>query len=279
MLNYRDFVARKNRQPLIVAHRGAWTTGPENSLLAIRGAFDAGHQIVEIDIQESADGILFLMHDDTLERMTGETGAASDRTMAELASFRLRERDGGSDSAASDEPVPALAQVLAQAEGRGFLDLDVKHPHLIEKVAETAAELGAAARVNVKFPLRTAEDLARLRHIEATTGVMVMPMLRLTVETWADDVARVLESGAVMTEMKFDSLDTLRAAAGQLNAGGTSVWVNTLDPVCSAGLSDSRAAHEPDAIWGVLVEAGASVFQTDIPDLLSAWIKRRGVAA
>ena len=278
-MSYRDFVARKNRKPLIVAHRGAWTVGPENSLLAIRRAFDAGHQIVEIDIQESADGILFLMHDDTLDRMTGQSGVAAAQTMATLAGLRLREGDGGADAPVSKEPVPTLAQVLALADGRGYLDLDVKHASLMETVARMAADCGAAERVNVKFPLATAEDLARLRHIEATTGVMVMPMLRLKADTWAEDAARVLESGAVITEVKYDSLDTLRLAAGVLNAGGTSVWVNTLDPVASAGFRDSLALEDPDAIWGVLVDAGVSVFQTDIPDHLERWINRQGEAA
>lgn len=279
MLSYRDMVSDKKRRPLIVAHRGAWTAGPENSLLAIRRALDAGHHIVEIDIQESADGELFLMHDETLERMTAEAGPAAARTMAELSSFRLREGAGGKGAALSDEVIPTLAEVLALAEGRGYLDLDVKHSHLIEQVAAKAADLGAASRVNVKFPLRNREDLARLRQIEANTGVMVMPMLRLMAQNWREAVALVAECGAAITEVKFDSLDTLCAAADQLKQGGTSVWVNTLDPVCSAGLSDSRAEHEPDAIWGVLIEAGVSVFQTDIPDHLARWINRKGLVA
>jgi glycerophosphoryl diester phosphodiesterase len=279
VLSYRAHVARPGRLPLIVVHRGAWTEGPENSLQAIGRAFDAGHSIVEVDVQESADGVLFLMHDDTLDRMTGGTGPAAARTMADLSALRLRQGAGGPDAALSDQPIPTLDAVLALTAGRGYLDLDVKVPALIERVAEAAAAAGAADRVDVKFPLRGPEDLARIARIEAATGVMAMPMSRVTADDWTETVARVIDSGAVLTEMKFDTLDTLAAAAGRLSGAGVSVWVNTLDPVSCAGLTDSRALADPDAVWGRLVEAGVSVIQTDVPADLARWLGGRASGA
>lgn len=272
MLSYRAHVARPGRPPLIVVHRGAWTEGPENSLLAIDRAFDAGHSIVEVDVQESADGVLFLMHDTTLDRMTGAAGQAAGRTMAELSALRLREGAGGDMAKTSDQTIPTLGAVLARTAGRGYLDLDVKLPDQIERVAEAAAAAGAADRVAVKFPLRGPDDLGRIARIEAATGVMAMPMTRVTGDDWPEVTARVIASGAVLTEMKFDRLDTLATAAARLSAAGVSVWVNTLDPVASDGLTDTRALADPDAVWGRLVAAGVSIFQTDVPAALARWI-------
>jgi glycerophosphoryl diester phosphodiesterase len=108
---------------------------------------------------------------------------------------------------------------------------------------------------------------------------MVMPMARFTAET-ADAVCDLLLSiHPAMVESKFDSLDTLARAASRLAAGGVSVWVNTLDPVASCGMTDSRAVAEPTTVWGRLIDAGVSIIQTDAPEALDAFLARGRSAA
>ena len=65
---------------------------PENSLLAYKNAIDNGYPI-EIDVHKSKDGVLVLFHDDSLDRVTGKTGAISDYTLKELKSFSVN-KDG-----------------------------------------------------------------------------------------------------------------------------------------------------------------------------------------
>ena len=72
----RRVASRRKGTPILV-HRGATRFGPENSLRAYKSAMDRGADGVEIDIRCSADGVLYVFHDGTLDRMTHSTGKGS----------------------------------------------------------------------------------------------------------------------------------------------------------------------------------------------------------
>ena len=59
---------------IVVAHRADWRNYPENSLEAIQSSIDMGVDMLEIDVQRTQDGVLILMHDHDLNRMTNGTG-------------------------------------------------------------------------------------------------------------------------------------------------------------------------------------------------------------
>lgn len=104
-----------------IAHRGLHDRGRgiiENSASAFEAACRAGYTI-ECDVQLSRDGIPMIFHDDDLDRLTGETGPVGNRTMAELASYRLL------DSAADDRP-QSFAEFLKQVNGRVLLQIELK---------------------------------------------------------------------------------------------------------------------------------------------------------
>ena len=77
--------------PFVIAHRGFSERYPENTLEAVKGALEAGADGVEIDARISTDGVVYCLHDDTLDRTTNGTGRARLKTIAEL-----RELDAGS---------------------------------------------------------------------------------------------------------------------------------------------------------------------------------------
>lgn len=60
--------------PRFIAHRGFSNFAPENTITSLRKAHENGFQMVEFDVQESSDGVLLLMHDESIERTTGKTG-------------------------------------------------------------------------------------------------------------------------------------------------------------------------------------------------------------
>ncbi len=78
------------------AHRGASEYLPENTMLAFYTGIYMGANGIETDIQRTKDGILVLFHDDTLTRVTGESGSIGDYTLAELQNFSVR-KNGFSD--------------------------------------------------------------------------------------------------------------------------------------------------------------------------------------
>ena len=270
-MNYRDFVQNIEISPAIVAHRGAWYETPENSLAAIETAIRAGHEIVEIDVQKSADGTFFLLHDLPLTRMTGNLAPAQSLSIAELKKLSLRNRDGGKENAHTDHRIPTLADALDLAKGKVFLDLDVKFFEHLGDVAKLVANMGMSDQADIKIKVHDPDQAAYLRELELQHGMMVMPMTRFENNN-ADQRLGLLKSiGCNVVETKFDTLDTIASRADLFRAAGIAIWINTLDTVACEGFTDSAAIDDPEAIWGCLRDAGVSIIQTDEPKALASW--------
>jgi glycerophosphoryl diester phosphodiesterase len=79
--------------PELVAHRGYTLHYPENTLVGIEAAIDAGARFVEVDVQLAADEAPVLFHDRTLERVCDAPGAIHDYTLEQLKRFRAKEFD------------------------------------------------------------------------------------------------------------------------------------------------------------------------------------------
>jgi len=110
--------------PTIVAHRGGGSLAPENTLAAIDTGARYGHKMIEIDAKLSADGQIFLLHDDTLERTSNGHGIAGD-----LHWDALNQLDAGSwfDAAFSGERLPLLAEVAARcAQHHMLINIEIK---------------------------------------------------------------------------------------------------------------------------------------------------------
>jgi glycerophosphoryl diester phosphodiesterase len=124
--------------PLFAAHRGGALLWPENSLLAFRNALALGVDYLELDVHLSRDGEVVVIHDATLERTTTGAGPVRERTLAELATLRLKDRGG----AVVEERIPTLDQVVAlAAAGKRQILLEIKtderrerYPGIEEKV-------------------------------------------------------------------------------------------------------------------------------------------------
>ncbi len=77
--------------PLVIAHRGARSLAPENTLAAARKAFEIGADMWELDVSVSKDGQLFIMHDDTLDRTCNVEEIFPDRQPWNNYDFTLEE--------------------------------------------------------------------------------------------------------------------------------------------------------------------------------------------
>jgi glycerophosphoryl diester phosphodiesterase len=110
--------------PLWIAHRGAGKLAPENTLVAFREGARHGYRGFECDVKISADGVPFLLHDDSLERTTRERGVAGERTWDELS--RIDAGGWHSDTFAG-EPIPSLQAIAAYVLRNGFtLNIEIK---------------------------------------------------------------------------------------------------------------------------------------------------------
>ncbi len=101
-----------------IAHRGLWNDEvPENSLKAYKNAIEHGYPI-EIDVHKSSDGVLFVFHDDNLERMTGVQAPIHEKTSSEIKALNL----GG-----TEEKIPTLREVLDTIDGNVPILIEIKN--------------------------------------------------------------------------------------------------------------------------------------------------------
>src|SRR5262245_21768328 len=110
--------------PFWIAHRGAGKLAPENTLAAFRLGASHGYKAFECDVKLSADGVPFLLHDDTLDRTTSARGPAGSRPWAELS--RL---DAGRWHSAgyAAEPPASFEAIAAFCVDNGLaLDIEIK---------------------------------------------------------------------------------------------------------------------------------------------------------
>jgi glycerophosphoryl diester phosphodiesterase len=109
------------------AHRGASGHAPENTIAALEKAIALGAHMAEIDIQQTADNLFAVFHDDNLERTTNGTGPLWEKTLAELQTL-----DAGSwfEPAWAGQRIPSLEEVLETTRGRLPLNIELKlHGH------------------------------------------------------------------------------------------------------------------------------------------------------
>lgn len=128
--------------PLVIAHRGASAKWPENTIPAFVAGIDQGADMIEVDVHMSADGVLVVAHDLTLDRTTDVRTVRPERTDTRIASMtmsEIAELDAGSWKGEDfvGLRVPTLAEVLALVHAtRTGLLLEVKHPELYPGIAE-----------------------------------------------------------------------------------------------------------------------------------------------
>ncbi len=130
---------------LVAAHRGTDGRAAENALSSIRSVTARTAGLVEVDVAASADGVLFLHHDDTLDRSTTGTGSA-EIPWSNLRTLSLRDAAGR----VTAEPVTSLAALLDWVRDEPvILELDLKPSARYADVAALLEEKGVEDKVVV----------------------------------------------------------------------------------------------------------------------------------
>jgi glycerophosphoryl diester phosphodiesterase len=127
------------RVPIVaVAHRGYARRAPENTLSAFKAAIDIGADFAELDVQETSDGVIVVLHDRDLMRMAGDPRRISDITFAEARKLDLGRKSGPEFAG---ERIPTLAEVIALARDKIRLQIELKYYGQDRGLARKVAEL------------------------------------------------------------------------------------------------------------------------------------------
>jgi glycerophosphoryl diester phosphodiesterase len=204
--------------PLIVAHRGASSTRPENTLSAFEEAISLRAPLVELDIRLSRDGRAVLMHDPTVDRTTDGSGPVHELTVQELRALNA----GTSDS---PESVPTLAEALETLSGRAGAVLEIKN-----LPGEPAFEAGEESIVR--------ETHAELERAAFDGAVLVVSFNPSSIAT-SKDIAPNVPTGFLV----WKSVTPRDALAHAVDEGHDMVLPNA-SAVTSEGAAYVRAVHD-----------------------------------
>ena len=151
--------------PLLVAHRGGSALAPENTMAAFEAAVDrGGADILEMDVHQSADGRIVVIHDATVDRTTDGSGAVATLRWGELreldAGYRFLDLSGETRFRGTGVRLPLFDEVLERFP-RTRINVEAKAPDATAGLIEVIRRHGATHRVLVAA---TEEEARAIHH-------------------------------------------------------------------------------------------------------------------
>lgn len=211
---------------LVIAHRGASAEKPENTLAAFRRALALGADGIELDVQVTRDGVPVVFHDNSLRRLTGQSGRLTAKRWGELKKLRVL----GSGR------IPRLAAVLGLVRGRAIVQIELKRGAVVAPVVRVIQRAKAVRWVNlasfepelVRAAARLAPKISRTLISEGRGGAN-----KLLKQMVAADASGLSVHHAAVRSRTF---------VGRIHRSGATLWCWTVN--------DARTARRL-AGWGV----------------------------
>lgn len=251
---------------MVVGHRGALALAPENTIAAFEVGVRCGVDLVEFDVQRTADGIPVVIHDDTLERTTTGTGRVRERTFDEIRLLDAGIRFG---PAFAGERVPSLDELLVWAGTRAVgLMLEIKQPVPGSGEAPDDELVAAAVRAVRSHGLLERTLFISFDHPSIARLLALEPSAR----------SALLSDGPTLV----DPLAPVRALDGTLGLHVRWRWLSR--ELCDAAHEARLHVHAwglgrpiSDALVQRLVGFGVDSLSADAPDELVELLAARGL--
>ncbi len=236
--------------PLISAHRGGrYLEGyPENAIETFDHVLQKMPAIIECDVVRSKDGVLYMMHDRSLDRTTTGTGKGADREWSYVKELKLVDDFGK----AADFSVPTLDQVLQWIKGKAVITLDIKRGVPFEEVVAKIVEAKAEDYVAV----------ITYNYKDAQTVLNLNPDLMLSVSIRSMEEWERFQKTGIPTDKVIAFTGTRRSAPTlfeTLHSKGILCIQGTM------GNIDKQAEAKGGKIYQELIESGIDILATDRP--------------
>lgn len=258
---------------LVIAHQGGDGLRPSNTLAAFTHAAELGVDVLEMDIHSTSDGVLVVIHDDTIDRTTDGSGRVQDYTFAELQQF-----DAGYDW-------PTLAEEAGRTD-RPYRGQGITIPSL-EEVLQAFPDYRMNIEIKQREPSIAAPLCAMLRAYELTDQALVASFHPQSIDEFRAACPEVPTSGVEPEIRLFYVLNTLTLSAAfqpGMYAFQVPEYAGGLQ-VVTPGFVQGAAAHNIDVhVWTVntpedmqrMLDIGVQGIITDYPDRLLALLGRGG---
>lgn len=262
---------------VVISHRGDWRNYPENSIPAIESVIRMGVDMMELDVKMTKDSVLVLMHDQTINRMTNGKGLIKDMTYDSLMTFKLKRAHNVTTDSLR---ITTLREALLCCKDRILVNVDHAYPYYKE-IVELTEELGVTGQVLMKGKSnidKVNEDMAKHEN-----NLLYMPIIDINRPKGQALFAEYLERNVV--PMAFEVCwqvpgEEIDNCAAEIKKMGSKLWVNTFWPSVCGGLGNdddaALAAADPAEVYAQYLEMGASMIQTDRPELLIKYLRSVG---
>jgi len=264
--NEGNLLPSARRRPLVIAHRGGAGLWPENTMQAFTGSRDLGVDVLEMDVQTTADNILVVMHDSTLERTTDGSGPVNRLTLAQLkkldAAFHWS-ADGGRTFPLRGRgvTVPTLEEVFKAFPNMRFnIEPKQVQPSIVKPLCRMIRESGLQKKVMVGSFSQQVLDEFRAECAEVSTS------------------ASTAEVGNFLSRMAANPPERARASSQRMQAlqvpeymlGRRALTREFVEAAHTLKLEVHAWTINDEESMRRLIELGVDGIMTDYPDRLIA---------
>ncbi len=267
------FIADAQKKIMVAAHRGDWRNAPENSLWAFKNAAAMGVDIVELDLAKTKDGVIVIMHDQTIDRTTNGEGAPGDFTYDEIQKFGLRNGLGR----VTANNIPTLKEVMLALKGTKIMvNLDKSYPYYHEAFA-VLKETGTLKQTIFKAEVTYTQ--LKDKYPMLIDSIIYMPIVNLDkpeARQIITDYLKNMKPYAFECNFKKDTSSILEDNKF-ITRTGAKLWYNSLWASLNAGHEDDLAVEQGNTkdSWDWLIAHGATILQTDRPKQMLQYLKGR----
>lgn len=279
--NRAEMIAAQIHNPnskyvVVACHRGDWRNYPENSIPAIESIIRMGADIMELDLKLTKDSVLVLSHDWTIDRCTTGKGRVSDYTLDELKQFRLRRAHG---VATDSLHICTLREALECCKDRICVNVDQGYEYY-DMVLAITEELGVTDQILIKGKhsvASVAEKMAAHEH-----NLMYMPIIDIQKEQGQKLFQEYMDTKTVPLayEVCWKKLTPeVSDCFKKVVESGSKLWVNTIWGSLCGYLDDDKALDcgDPAEVYDQVIALGASMIQTDRPEQLLNYLRKKGL--
>lgn len=249
---------------MVAAHRASHNKYPENSLAAMKESIAQGIDVIEVDVHETKDKVLVIMHDGDIKRMTGHEGKIHDLTYAELQQYTLL-----FNGKPTTEKIPTFEEVLKLAKDKVMIDIDFKEG--TKEPAQQTIDLIVANHMEdqVMFFLYD-HRYAPLLH-DWNPHIPIMPRAHSVAET--EEIWAIGEKQGKFPAIHVDDHFYTDTLMQRITSNGTRIWINAL------GKYDDMEEKKADSGFDQLRTDAkyANAIQTNYPEKLLAYLRKKGL--
>lgn len=248
-------LVRHHHKFIVIAHRGDHTNAPENTIAAYKNAIKIGADFIEVDLRTTKDSQLVVMHDATINRMTGINGSIHNITFDSLRKLEVRE---SKHPEWGNHVIPTFQEVLKLSKRRINIYLDFKNASAKSAYNEIVA---AGMENNVVVYINNPNQFTDWRNVAPNIPLMISLPGKVKTKEALFQVLEKYQTDLLDGNYNEYNVETV-AAAKEKNIP---IW------------ADIQSVDENPILWDKALNLSLQGLQTDHPKALIDYLKKKGI--